>query len=302
MVKIAHKKTHIRKRTRIASPYKPDFRARVLSLKKKLILLAGDKSIREIAITLGIHESNIRRSFYKMHKMGFITTARKMTPMGLEWLNIGQTELSKTHIFRLHDLQFVVKSKLPIGHDVYDKIEKVFHIERIWNSGYVTFRRFKIRNVVVRVVGDTFCLYIPEIIAESPHKAKEKAISILWEVLTEIEQKLTVELYKTPEMVITVGSQHIALMNEPLAHSFLKAGIKFRVEDINGQPIVIIDDSKGYKELEFVNWKTSEIDIARIRDLYFDITRNNAWHEYKHEIENLKRQIELLRKENAKKV
>lgn len=293
-------KTHIKKRTSIATPYKPDFRKRLLEKKKRFLLLISDKSIREIANIVGVHESNIRRTLYKFRKLGLITAKRKPTPEGLEWLNFQHIEVSKTHIFRLHNLQFVVKSKLPIGHDVYDKIEKVFGISNIWNSGYVTFREFNIGTVRTRVVGDTFCFYIPEIIAESPAKAKEKALDILWKIMLEVEQKLAIELYKTPEMVITVGSQHIALMNEPLAHAFIKAGIKLRVEDINGQPIAIIDDSKGYKELEFVNWKTAEMDIAKIRDMYFDITRNNAWQNMKEEIEKLKKEVEFLKKNEKK--
>jgi len=291
-----------RKRTRkIAHPthlqrYK---KTSIFKLRQIFVLLAGTRyPIKEIANIVGKHQSNVRRAFYKLCHLGLITKDRKLTPEGRFFLDFGGEILfSKMHTFRLHNLQFLVKTKEPITHDIYDKVEKVFHLDNVWTAGYTTFSEFSIRKARVRLIGgsNTICIYLPEIVSISPQKAKETALNLLWSTIKTIEEKLNIEVFKTAEMPITVGSQHIALMNEPLAKAFIKAGIKLRVEDINGQPIVIIDDSKGYKELEFVNRQSAEVDIAKIRDFYFDITRNNAWQKQKEEIERLKKEIELLK-------
>jgi hypothetical protein len=174
--------------------------------------------------------------------------------------------------------------------DLYKKLEKTFEV-KLWCANKVKFRQVQYENIVIRFVSDTVCLYLPEILETSPETAKDRALEVLYRIMSILEQKLNLELSKDIRMPIVIGSQHIAIVNEYIAKAFIKAKIKLEVRDKQGNLRAIIDSSKGYDEFEFISSQFAEQDARKWRDLVGDVIINNAWQELKEDIRFIKENL-----------
>jgi len=263
----------------------------LLALKKKLVLLINrELSFYDISKMLSIDVSNVRRAFYKLIKLNLITKKRVITQAGIIFLNTPLMVVSENApFFRLHNLMFTVKIERAKS-DLYKKLEKTFEVKP-WLANKVKFRQVQLENIVIRFVSDTVCLYLPEILETSPETAKDRALEVLYRIMSILEQKLNLELSKDIRMPIVIGSQHIAIVNEYIAKAFIKAKIKLEVRDKQGNLRAIIDSSKGYDEFEFISSQFAEQDARKWRDLVGDVIINNAWQELKEDIRFIKENL-----------
>jgi len=263
----------------------------IQKLRKRLMLLTQKQlSIQEIAEKLNVDKSNIYRALYKLQKLNYITKKRTITNNGFSFLRESLILSPKTQrFFRLHKLMFRLKI-IKAYKNLYKKLEQVFIIHT-WIANKVVFKEFITENVRVRVISDSVLIYTPEIIAQSPLKAKEQALDILYDIIPKLEKKLNVELSTKPYMVIHVGSQHIALLNSTIAKYFLDAGIRLEVIDEQGHYRLIVDDSKRLNELETIHKFYAEEDARKVKDFLADIVINDKWKKLKKDVEKLKAKI-----------
>lgn len=253
------------------------------------MLYNGQLSFQQIADYVGISKRSIYRAFKKCLELGFITEKRRATELGIAYTQWGG---GKTSLFRLHNLTFVIGIERVTRH-LYERIEKIFKV-KTWDlkNGVIPrqflFSKVEQGDIWVRLMNKSLVLYMPEIVSESPEKAKDEVLEILKQVMPKIEQTLNIKLSTKPYMAIPIGSQHIALMNNEIAKAFLNAGIQFRIEDKDGAVRLIVDNSKQLEELEAIHRFYGEEDAQKIRDFMSDLVINNSYNSLKGDIKEIK--------------
>lgn len=255
-----------------------------------MLLSDSNKSIQDAANTVGITKSNLYRAFKKLREMKLITEKRKLTQAGFLFLKTPLVVYEKTHQIRLHNLLFKLKI-LSIKKTSFNQMEQLFRV-RTWQINNNQIREFQLDDTVIRFISDSVLIYPPEVIADTAEIAKERVMNIIWDIIPKLEQCLAIRLSKVPWMVIRVGSQHIALINDEVAEAFLKAKVPFEIQDSEGNRRVIVDNSKQLQELEFIHHFYAEEDSKKYKDMLADVIINDEWKKFKERLARLEKYIE----------
>lgn len=266
---------------------------RLMKLKQKLLVLSDTKhSIQDAANIVGINKSNLYRAFKKLREMKLITEKRKLTQAGFLFLKMPLMGYEKTHQIRLHNLLFKVKI-LSGKKTVFNQMEQIFKV-RTWQINNNKIREFQLDDTVIRFISENVLIYPPEVIANTAEIAKEQVMEIIWDIISKLEKKLSIKLSNTPYMVVRVGSQHIAIINDEIAEAFLKGvpKVPLEIQDSEGNVRIIIDNSKQLKELEFIHHFYAEEDSKKYKDMLADIIINDEWRKIKERLTKLEKYIE----------
>lgn len=247
-----------------------------------LNLLAQTLSIDVVARLAKTSASAVYRYQQRLVKMGLLTRERELTQKGFEFvkkfLMVSRiVKKSKSNKVRLHNVSFTVNLiKKPVDWD--NRRRKVMRIKqctyKAWNLKGWTATCFYVDNIEVRTSPRSVILNFPDIYGSTPLSATNKVVKILNGVIPKLEGLFRVVLARPEYCNINLSSGHYALTNNEVAKLFLENGWKLRVVDAEGNLRLIVDDSKGLRELEAVDKRYSEDDSQQIKDYLTDLMLN----------------------------
>ena len=248
--------------------------------------LSKGKSIRKIAVSLELNPSTILRDIGQMEKRGYISRQVRsnqvlysILPRGMELMqhpvkksltggSINATPPEEMKI-RLHRLQikFDVVNKIedPTVIQFKDFPSKVVPLEH-WSKNIIQFEDFTAILTTKSLIITGVQRYLKA--AEGVETQEADALSEIIPFAEQVESRIrrilpTFRLKRLDRGVLSgkIISREFAYEHHPIAEK----AKRMRIDAPDGKPRIIVDQSKGYPELETVHRDTSTEDMEMLR-------------------------------------
>ena len=248
--------------------------------------LSKGKSIRKIAVSLELNPSTILRDIGQMEKRGYISKQVRsnqvlysILPRGMELMqhpvkksltggSINATPPEKIKI-RLHRLQikFDVVNKIedPTVIQFKDFPSKVVPLEH-WSKNIIQFEDFTAILTTRSLIIAGVQRYLKA--AEGVETQEADVMSEIMPFAEQVEARIrrilpSFRLKRLDRGVLSgkVISREFAFEHDPIAEEVKH----MRIDNDKGKPRIIVDQSKGFPEMEMVDRETSDTDAEQYR-------------------------------------
>ena len=248
--------------------------------------LSKGKSIRKIAVSLELNPSTILRDIGQMEKRGYVTKQVRssqvlysITPKGMELMqhpvrnsltggSINATPPEKIKI-RLHRLQIkfdlVNKVEDPTVIQFKDFPSKVVPLEH-WSKNIIQFEDFTAILTTRSLIIAGVQRYLKA--AEGVETQEADVMSEIMPFAEQVEARIrriqpSFRLKRLDRGVLSgkVISREFAFEHDPIAEQVKH----MRIDNDKGKPRIIVDQSKGFPEMEMVDNETSDTDAEQYR-------------------------------------
>lgn len=239
-----------------------------------------------------MHNTRLKKSnYYKkintLEKYGYIRKKRigkildiQLQPKAIKELAIVSVGAKRKEYINLHDVWVACEIlKKPIGWGKNNFVEKILETKCIdyktnkpknWKGLYFDFA-----SVLVRVTPNKIMFNPPQIeldMNDSPEQAKNLMLKYIKGIIPKIENWFNVTIARPNRISITLSSQHIAFVNNKMAHYFDKNNIELKIYDGEGILRTVVDKSRGPPELEYMSKAHGEDDADYMKTFIEDTT------------------------------
>lgn len=238
-----------------------------------------------------LHNTRLKKSnYYKkintLEKYGYIRKKRigkildiQLQPKAIKELAIVSVGAKRNEYINLHDVWVACEILIkPIGWGKKDFVEKILETKCIdyttnkpknWKGLYFDFA-----SVLVRVTPNKIMFNPPQIeldMNDTPEQAKNLMLKYIKGIIPKIENWFNVTIARPNRISITLSSQHIAFVNNKMAHYFVDKKIDLKIYDEEGILRTVVDQSHG-PELEYMSKAHGEDDADYMKTFIEDTT------------------------------
>jgi len=251
---------------------------KVKFIKERVDSIIKHQNISEVARTLNLSISPLKRYYDRCIKEGYLTKINGEFQKGQNY-SVPPNERSnhKGQILELHGIKLTIPIINPStnwkdGKEIFAKLTNFQQILESYKPNdkiYPKQVQYDFKDIQLFHITTTSKsiiltqkkdqpLRLP-LTRESPDMLKEKVINIVFNLLPILEKRFMEKLGGDFESEIRLTRQHYAELKNPLANRFVKEGIALKVY-VDDRLRTLVDKSKGVIHYENVDYRESPLD------------------------------------------